>query len=328
MSSRAGLEAEAEDELLGRRRTSTMCRWTDAEDEPMTRAGGGGRVIAAPASVLRGRRIVLGVCGGIAAYKAVEVCRRLVDAGALVSPVMTRGATRFVGPGHVLGPGVGAGPHLAVGRARAHSAHPAGSDRRPDRGGPGHGPPHRQLRGGDLRRTCSPPPCWPPGRRCWSARPCTPRCGSTRPSWTTSPCCAGGASTWCEPATGRLAGGDVGRRAGWPSRPTSSPPPAGQASAGGAAARGRPCAGEPGRRRVVVTAGGTREPIDPVRFIGNRSSGKQGYAIAAELAGRGAQRHPGQHRRPCPHRPASRSSRSRPPPRWKRRCWPAPAAPT
>jgi phosphopantothenoylcysteine decarboxylase/phosphopantothenate--cysteine ligase len=37
-----------------------------------------------------------------------------------------------------------------------------------------------------------------------------------------------------------------------------------------------------------VTAGGTREPIDPVRFIGNRSSGKQGHALAAEAAGRGA----------------------------------------
>ena len=41
---------------------------------------------------------MLGVGGGIAAYKAVEVCRRLIDAGAFVSPVMTRGATRFVGP--------------------------------------------------------------------------------------------------------------------------------------------------------------------------------------------------------------------------------------
>ncbi len=46
---------------------------------------------------LTGRRVVLGVSGGIAAYKAVEVCRRLVDAGAWVSPVMTAGATRFVG---------------------------------------------------------------------------------------------------------------------------------------------------------------------------------------------------------------------------------------
>src|SRR6478609_1688944 len=47
--------------------------------------------------MLAGRTIVLGVSGGIAAYKAIEVCRRLVDAGAHVAPVMTRGATRFVG---------------------------------------------------------------------------------------------------------------------------------------------------------------------------------------------------------------------------------------
>jgi phosphopantothenoylcysteine decarboxylase/phosphopantothenate--cysteine ligase len=50
-----------------------------------------------PVAGLAGRRIVLGVCGGIAAYKAIEVCRRLVDAGAHVSPVMTEAATRFVG---------------------------------------------------------------------------------------------------------------------------------------------------------------------------------------------------------------------------------------
>ena len=42
-------------------------------------------------------RIVLGVCGGIAAYKAVEVCRQLVDAGVHVIPVLTKEATRFVG---------------------------------------------------------------------------------------------------------------------------------------------------------------------------------------------------------------------------------------
>jgi phosphopantothenoylcysteine decarboxylase/phosphopantothenate--cysteine ligase len=46
---------------------------------------------------VRGRRVVLGVCGGIAAYKAVEVCRRLVDSGAHVIPVMTADAQRFVG---------------------------------------------------------------------------------------------------------------------------------------------------------------------------------------------------------------------------------------
>ena len=48
--------------------------------------------------MLEGRRVVLGVSGGIAAYKAVEVCRRLIDRGAHVVPVLTRGATRFVGP--------------------------------------------------------------------------------------------------------------------------------------------------------------------------------------------------------------------------------------
>ena len=48
-------------------------------------------------TVLAGRRIVLGVTGGIAAYKAIEVCRRLVDAGAHVVPVMTAGAEHFVG---------------------------------------------------------------------------------------------------------------------------------------------------------------------------------------------------------------------------------------
>ena len=47
--------------------------------------------------MLAGKRIVLGVTGGIAAYKAVEVCRRLVDAGAHVVPVMTKGAEHFVG---------------------------------------------------------------------------------------------------------------------------------------------------------------------------------------------------------------------------------------
>ncbi|MCB0964386.1 MAG: bifunctional phosphopantothenoylcysteine decarboxylase/phosphopantothenate--cysteine ligase CoaBC, partial [Acidimicrobiales bacterium] len=47
--------------------------------------------------IIEGRRIVLGVTGGIAAYKAVEVCRRLVDAGAHVAPVMTAGASRFIG---------------------------------------------------------------------------------------------------------------------------------------------------------------------------------------------------------------------------------------
>ena len=52
---------------------------------------------------LAGATVVLGVSGGIAAYKAVELCRRLVDAGSHVVPVLTASATRFVGRGDLLG---------------------------------------------------------------------------------------------------------------------------------------------------------------------------------------------------------------------------------
>jgi phosphopantothenoylcysteine decarboxylase/phosphopantothenate--cysteine ligase len=96
------------------------------------------------------------------------------------------------------------------------------------------------------------------------------------------------------PASGRLTGADTGpgrlpepeelyavcervlahRHFAGP--PTSTPHDAGDAAL--------PLAG----RRVVVSAGGTREPLDPVRFLGNRSSGKQGYALAAVAAARGA----------------------------------------
>ena len=96
------------------------------------------------------------------------------------------------------------------------------------------------------------------------------------------------------PTAGRLAGGDVGSgRLAEPAEIVAAAarilagPGGGEAAGAGNAAGG---AADASLRGVsaVVTAGGTREPIDPVRFIGNRSSGKQGYAIAAELARRGA----------------------------------------
>ena len=87
------------------------------------------------------------------------------------------------------------------------------------------------------------------------------------------------------PASGRLTGKDTG--------PGRLPEPEelyavcervlARSAAGSPAADG-PLAG----KHVVVSAGGTREPLDPVRFLGNRSSGKQGYAVAAEAAARGA----------------------------------------
>ncbi|MEI2697968.1 MAG: phosphopantothenoylcysteine decarboxylase [Microthrixaceae bacterium] len=107
------------------------------------------------------------------------------------------------------------------------------------------------------------------------------------------------------PEEGRLAGGDVGAgRLAEPERP-SSPRSSAICSVPGTTSPGLD---------VLVTAGGTREPIDPVRFIGNRSSGKQGHAIADEAVRRGARGHARHHRpaRPVPAGVAG-ECRSRPP---------------
>jgi phosphopantothenoylcysteine decarboxylase/phosphopantothenate--cysteine ligase len=79
------------------------------------------------------------------------------------------------------------------------------------------------------------------------------------------------------PASGQLTGSDSG--------PGRMAEPADIVDAALAALRPRDLAG----RRVVVTAGGTREPLDPVRFLGNRSSGRQGVALAEAARDRGAQ---------------------------------------
>jgi phosphopantothenoylcysteine decarboxylase/phosphopantothenate--cysteine ligase len=89
-----------------------------------------------------------------------------------------------------------------------------------------------------------------------------------------------------EPAEGRLTGADTGK---------GRLPDPGEifALAADVLARGAAQGGAPGQdlagRRVVVSAGGTREYLDPVRFIGNRSSGLQGYALARTAAARGAE---------------------------------------
>jgi phosphopantothenoylcysteine decarboxylase/phosphopantothenate--cysteine ligase len=83
-----------------------------------------------------------------------------------------------------------------------------------------------------------------------------------------------------EPEEGRLAGGDIGRgRLAEPSTIVG-------AALGILAEAGRSL--DLAGRRVLVSAGGTREPIDPVRFLSNRSSGKQGHALAEAAAARGA----------------------------------------
>jgi phosphopantothenoylcysteine decarboxylase / phosphopantothenate---cysteine ligase len=226
--------------------------------------------------VLEGRRVVLGVSGGIAAYKAIELCRRLVDRGAHVVPVLTRGATRFVGPT----------TFSALASERAHTS--LFDDPDPI--------PHTRLgQGADLVVVA----------------PATARVIGTYAAGisndlltatllaTEAPvvvCPAMHTEMWRHPAVqdnlatlarrgvhivapeeGRLAGGDVGQG-------RLAAPETIVAACEAALASGRDLAG----LHVVVTAGGTREPIDPVRFVGNRSSGKQGHALAAEAAARGA----------------------------------------
>ena len=83
-----------------------------------------------------------------------------------------------------------------------------------------------------------------------------------------------------EPAVGRLTGADTGK---------GRLPEPEEIFAIAVRVLGRGLGADLTGRRVVVTAGGTREPLDPVRFLGNRSSGKQGYALARTAVARGAQ---------------------------------------
>jgi phosphopantothenoylcysteine decarboxylase / phosphopantothenate---cysteine ligase len=225
---------------------------------------------------LRGRRIVLGVSGGIAAYKAIEVCRRLVDAGAWVSPVMTTGATRFVGETtfsalasepvkRTLFGDSDPIPHTRLGQAadlvivapataRVIGAYAAGIS--------------SDLLTATLLATRAPVLVCPAMHtEMWEHPAVTENIATLRRRGVHI----------VEPVRGRLAGGDVG--AGRLAEPADIVAAAAFVLGG---------VGDLAGVTAVVTAGGTREPIDPVRFIGNRSSGKQGYAIAAALARRGA----------------------------------------
>lgn len=225
---------------------------------------------------LRGRRIVLGVTGGIAAYKAVEVCRRLVDAGAEVVPVLTRGALRMVGEttfSALAGTRARTSlfddadpiPHTRLGQgADAIVVAPATARILADL---------RTGRSGDLLTATV----------MASRAPLVLAPAMHTEMWEQAAIqenvriLAERGAVIVGPDEGRLAGGDVG---------------AGRLAAPAVIVEAvrrvlgpRDLEG----RRVLVTAGGTREPIDAVRFVGNRSSGKQGHALAAEAAARGAE---------------------------------------
>ena len=229
------------------------------------------------AAALAGRRIVLGVSGGIAAYKAVEICRRLIDAGAHVMPVLTNGATRFVGPltfsalasepaRTSLFEGPEPIPHTRLGQncdlvvvapatARVIGQYAAGIS--------------NDLLTATLLATRAPVLIAPAMHtEMWEHPAVQDNLGLLRRRGVHI----------VDPESGRLAGGDIGAgRLAEPARIVAA-----------ALAILAPESGDLAGRRVLVTAGGTREAIDPVRFIGNRSSGKMGYAVAEAAARRGA----------------------------------------
>ena len=227
---------------------------------------------------LAGKHIVVGVCGGIAAYKAVEVARRLTQAGAEVRVVMTEAATRFVGPltfstltGHPVASDLFGEPappeivHTSLGRwADLVVVAPATADMiaRYALGLAG------DLLSALLLATRAPVVMAPAMHtEMWENEATSRNVATLR----------GRGVVFVGPATGDLAGPDQG-----PGRLAETNDILDAVAA--VLARGGELAG----RRVVVSAGGTREPIDPVRYIGNRSSGRMGYEVAAEALRRGA----------------------------------------
>jgi phosphopantothenoylcysteine decarboxylase/phosphopantothenate--cysteine ligase len=229
-------------------------------------------------------RVILGVAGGIAAYKACELLRLFTESGHRVRVVPTAAALRFVGAptwaalsGQPVADDVWASvhevPHVALGREAdlvvvapatadllARAAHGLADD----------------LLTNTLLTTRAPVVFAPAMHTEMWEHPATAENVATLRRR---------GAIVIEPAVGRLTGKDTGK--GRLPEPAEIFAVAGRVLA--RAQAGRP-ADQPdlAGRRVVVTAGGTREPLDPVRFLGNRSSGKQGYAFARTAVARGA----------------------------------------
>ncbi len=232
-----------------------------------------------PTNPLHGRRIVLGVTGSIACYKAADLASKLAQAGAAVDVILTRAAAEFVTPltfqsvtgrraytdddlwgheAHVLHIGLAhSADLLLVAPATAHTlaklAQGLGED---------------LLSVTALAATCplALAPAMDAGMFTHAATQANLRILQER------------GAVVIGPEEGHLASGLVAK-----GRMTEPAAILGQVryllSRQGSLAS----------RRVVVTAGGTREPLDPVRFLGNRSSGKQGYAVAQAALDIGAE---------------------------------------
>lgn len=245
--------------------------------------------------MLHGKTVLLGVSGGIAAYKAVEICSRLVKLGAEVHVLMTEAATRLVAP--LTFQAISGNPvkvDLMAEQVHGHVDHvtlthkadllivaPATANTIARLAG-GHA-------GDWITVTALGVQCpvlvAPAMEAEMYANPLTQRNLRilAELGWEIM-----------EPEEGRLASGLIGKgrlpepeqiveralallaaREGRARRPDGDPEGAPRADLRG--------------RRVLVTAGTTREPFDPVRFIGNRSTGRMGYAIAEAARDRGAE---------------------------------------
>lgn len=223
-------------------------------------------------------KVVLGVSGGIAAYKACELLRLFTESGHEVRVVPTRDALRFVGePTWAALSGrpvatevwddVHEVPHVRIGQgADLVVVAPATADVLAKAA---HGLAGDLLTNTLLTARC--PVVFAPAMHTemWQHAATQANVATLRER----------GSIVLDPAVGRLTGSDTG--------PGRLPDPAEifQVCLRVLSGRPRDLAG----RKVVVSAGGTREAIDPVRYIGNRSSGLQGYALARTAAARGAE---------------------------------------
>ncbi|GHE26676.1 phosphopantothenoylcysteine decarboxylase [Kitasatospora indigofera] len=224
-------------------------------------------------------RVVLGVSGGIAAYKACELLRRLTESGHQVTVVPTAAALHFVGEATWAAlsgrpaatetwESVHQVPHVRIGQqADLVVVAPATADLMARAA---HGLADDLLTNTLLTARC--PVVFAPAMHTemWEHPATQENVATLRRR----------GAIVLEPAVGRLTGVDTGKG--------RLPEPSAIFEACRTVLRRGGLGTDLAGRHVVVSAGGTREPLDPVRFLGNRSSGKQGYALAATAAARGA----------------------------------------
>ncbi|MEL5953847.1 bifunctional phosphopantothenoylcysteine decarboxylase/phosphopantothenate--cysteine ligase CoaBC [Streptomyces sp. CLV115] len=224
-------------------------------------------------------KVVLGVSGGIAAYKACELLRRLTESGHDVRVVPTESSLHFVGAatwsalsGHPVSTEVWNDvhevPHVRIGQdADLVVVAPATADMLAKAA---HGLADDLLTNTLLTARC--PVVFAPAMHTemWEHPATRENVATLRRR----------GAVVIEPAVGRLTGVDTGK---------GRLPDPGEIFevCRRVLARG-PVEPDLAGRHVVISAGGTREPLDPVRYLGNRSSGKQGYALARTAVARGA----------------------------------------